>query len=59
MFKDMDQWVEIRRRVLTKEVSKRGACKEYDLEWRSKVPRGRVEPWCIPSSWSCKHLSLG
>ena len=35
MFKDMDQWVEIRRRVLTKEVSMRGACKEYDLEWRT------------------------
>ena len=35
MFKDMDRWVEIRRRVLTKELSKRGACKEYDLEWRT------------------------
>jgi hypothetical protein len=35
VFKDMDQWVEIRRRVLTKELSKRGACKEYDLEWRT------------------------
>ena len=31
----MDKWVEIRRRVLTKEMSKRGACKEYGLEWRT------------------------
>ena len=35
MFKDMDQWVEIRRRVLTKELSKRAACKEYEIEWRT------------------------
>ena len=31
----MDQWVEIRRRVLTKEISKRAACKEYRIEWRT------------------------
>ena len=35
MFKDMDRWVEIRRRVLTKELSKRAACEEYDLAWRT------------------------
>ena len=35
MFKDMDQWVEIRRRVLTKEMSKRAICEEYDLHWRT------------------------
>jgi len=31
----MDQWVEIRRRVLTRELSKRAACKEYKIEWRT------------------------
>ena len=29
----MELWTEIRRRVLTKELSKRAACKEYDLGW--------------------------
>jgi len=31
----MEKWTEIRRRVLTKEISKRGACKEYALQWRT------------------------
>ncbi len=35
MFKDMEKWEEIRRRVLTKEISKRAACKEYGLQWRT------------------------
>lgn len=35
VFKDMEKWVEIRRRVLTGEISKRGACKEYKLPWRT------------------------
>jgi transposase len=35
VFKDMEKWVEIRRRVLTKEISKRAACKEYGLQWRT------------------------
>jgi transposase len=35
VFKDMDQWLEIRRRVLTRELSKRGACREYQIEWRT------------------------
>ena len=35
MFKDMEKWVEIRRRVLTGEISKRGACQEYELQWRT------------------------
>jgi len=35
VFKDMEKWTEIRRRVLTKEISKRGACKEYGLQWRT------------------------
>ena len=35
MFKDMEKWVEIRRHVLTGEISKRAACKEYGLQWRT------------------------
>jgi transposase len=35
VFKDMEQWTEIRRRVLTKDISKRAACKEYSLQWRT------------------------
>ena len=31
----MEQWTEIRRRVLTEKLSKRAACKEYALEWRT------------------------
>jgi transposase len=34
VFKDMEQWVEIRRRVLSEELSKRGACQEYGIDWR-------------------------
>ncbi len=34
MFKDMEQWTEIRRRVLTGEISKRAACREYKLDWK-------------------------
>lgn len=33
MRSDMELWTEIRRRVLTKELSKRAACKEYELGW--------------------------
>ena len=29
------RWVEIRRRVLTGEISKRAACQEYGLQWRT------------------------
>ncbi len=35
MFKDMYKWIEIRRRVLHKEISKRQACQEYGLGWRT------------------------
>jgi transposase len=35
VFKDMEKWAEIRRRVLTKEISKRGACLEYAIDWRT------------------------
>ena len=33
MYADMDHWAEIRRRVLTGEISKRRACREYELHW--------------------------
>jgi hypothetical protein len=29
----MDQWIEIRRRVLNGELSKRAACAEYGIHW--------------------------
>ena len=29
----MERWAEIRRRVLTGEISKRKACREYDIHW--------------------------
>jgi transposase len=32
---DMELWTEVRRRVLTKELSKRAACKEYGLGWHT------------------------
>lgn len=35
MFKDMEKWVEIRRRVLCEEISKREACREYGIGWRT------------------------
>lgn len=35
MFKDMEKWIEIRRRVLHNEISKRQACREYNVPWRT------------------------
>ncbi|MEZ5941383.1 MAG: hypothetical protein R3C18_08335 [Planctomycetaceae bacterium] len=35
VFTDVQKWAEIRRRVLTGEISKRGACREYDLHWET------------------------
>jgi transposase len=41
----MDQWAEIRRRVLTGEISKRQACREYDLHWQTLTKiLGHTEP---------------
>ncbi len=31
----MEQWTEVRRRVLTGELSKRAACREYNLNWQT------------------------
>ena len=33
----MELWTEIRRRVLTGEISRRQARREYDLNWRTLV----------------------
>ena len=30
----MEMWTEVRRRVLTGELSKRAACQEYGINWR-------------------------
>ena len=35
VFKDLQKWIEIRRRVLRKEISKRQACREYEIGWRT------------------------
>ena len=35
MFTDMDNWAEIRRRVLVDGLSKRAACRAYDLHWET------------------------
>lgn len=35
MITDMELWSELRRRVLTGELSKRAACREYGIHWRT------------------------
>ena len=35
MYADMEFWTEVRRRVLTDELSKRAACREYELSWHT------------------------
>ena len=32
---DMEIWAEVRRRVLTGELSKRAACREYEIHWQT------------------------
>ena len=32
---DMELWSEVRRRVLTGEMSKRAACRMYDIHWQT------------------------
>lgn len=51
MYCNVDQWIEIRRRVLNHEISKRQACQEYALHWQTlkkilslPVPPERREP---------------
>ncbi len=31
----MEQWTEVRRRALTGKLSKRAACREYDISWHT------------------------
>ena len=61
MFTDMEKWAEIRRRVLSDEISKRAACAEYEIHWdtlqkilmhveppgyrRTKPRRSKLEPF--------------
>jgi transposase len=41
----MELWTEVRRRVLTGELSKRAACREYRVHWRTLAKiLGHVEP---------------
>ena len=35
VYADMEQWTEIRRRVLTGEMSKREACRQYEIHWQT------------------------
>ena len=35
VYADMEQWTEIRRRVLVDGLSRREACKQYELHWRT------------------------
>lgn len=45
MYADMEFWTEVRRRVLTGELSKRAACREYQLSWhRLKKILAHQEP---------------
>ena len=37
MYADMEHWSEIRRRVLTGELSKRQACEQYQIHWKTLV----------------------
>src|SRR5437763_15068581 len=41
----MEIWAEVRRRILTREISMRQACREYQLNWRTvKKILAHVEP---------------
>ncbi|MBM4020719.1 MAG: hypothetical protein FJ284_00445 [Planctomycetes bacterium] len=41
----LEMWTEVRRRVLTGELSKRTACREYGINWRTLVKMlSHVEP---------------
>ena len=45
MYADMEFWTEVRRRVLTGELSKRAACREYELSWHTLTKiLGHAEP---------------
>jgi len=45
VYTDMQQWSEIRRRVLVEGLSKRAACREYGLHWHTLTKMlGNSEP---------------
>jgi hypothetical protein len=45
VYADMEIWTEVRRRGVTGELSKRVACREYGLSWRTlEKMRSHVEP---------------
>ena len=48
----MQKWIEIRRRVLLKEISKRQACQEYTLGWRTLK---KILSHEQPPSYRCKE----
>ena len=35
MYRDLPQWLEIRRRVLVEGLGKRAACREYGIHWKT------------------------
>ena len=35
MYADMEQWTEIRRQVLVEGMSKRQACQDYQINWKT------------------------
>jgi hypothetical protein len=39
VYTDMENWAEIRRRVLVDGLSKRAACREYDIHWLTRSRR--------------------
>jgi len=43
----MEKWTEVRRRVLTGELSKRTACREHGINWR---PDGGLK-WLTPAAF--------
>jgi len=35
VYAEMEMWTEVRRRVLNREISKRAACEQYELHWKT------------------------
>jgi hypothetical protein len=58
----MEMWIEGRRRVLTGEVSKRAACREYGINWRTLVKilgQSGAEPSGGQKSWRGAGSRMG
>lgn len=51
----MKQWSEIRRYVITGEISKRAACREYELVWHTlkKILEHEAPAGWQPLCWDC------